>query len=99
MNFVYYGSQTVHTTISKGGMKKYMADEPRPLLCWDYIDYPPLHGARVGSEYGIGMDANVKEAAHVRHRAARLARGWPMNRTQTRGNTPPLAPLEEAVDA
>jgi hypothetical protein len=94
MNYVYWGSQSVHQTVSKGGMKKYMADEPRPLLGWKYVDYPLIPGARVGGEYAIGSDNNLKPLAHAEHRAARLSHGWPMNRTNTRANTPPLPPLD-----
>lgn len=75
-NYRYGGSQSVHQTLGKGGMAKYMADEPRPLLGWKYVDYPRLMSTKVGSEYGIPLDKDVRESAKKLHVANRAARGF-----------------------
>lgn len=98
-NGAYYGSLTLHQTVSKGGMQSYMASEPRPLLGWKYVNYPRLQNSSVGSEYAIGMDSDLKPLAHELHRQARLEKGWLMNKTGSRGKLPAPAalPLDLAI--
>lgn len=78
MNYRYSGSLSLHLIRSKGGMSSYMRAEPRPLLCQEWIDYRHIAGARVGVDYAIGMDSDVKESAKEIHRARRIEQGWPM---------------------
>lgn len=75
-NYRYRGSLAVHSIMGKGGMNTYMRQEPRPLLCWDWIDYTYLPKQSVGSEYAIPMDKDLRPIARETHKKARAARGW-----------------------
>jgi hypothetical protein len=75
-NYRYRGSLALHAIMGKGGMNSYMRTEPRPLLCWDWINYRPLYGAPVGSDYAIPADADLRPVAHLVHKQARARRGW-----------------------
>jgi hypothetical protein len=77
-SFRYQGSLAVHRIMTKGGMNTYMRAEPRPLLCWEWVDYKPLLGAPVGSDYSIPMDKDLRPAARVTHERNRIDRGWPL---------------------
>lgn len=78
MNYRYSGSLTLHQTLRSGGMRGYMRSEPRPLLCWKWIDYKKIHGAKVGVDYAIPMDVDLREKAREEHRRNRVLNGWPM---------------------
>jgi hypothetical protein len=58
-------------------MNAYMRQEPRPLLCNQWIDYRYIFGARVGSDYAIPMDSDIKPEARELHKMNRAAHGWP----------------------
>jgi hypothetical protein len=75
-SYRYQGSLAVHTIMGKGGMNTYMRSEPRPLLCWEWINYKPLYGQPVGSDYSIPMDRELRPNAKAAHKAARARRGW-----------------------
>lgn len=75
-SYRYQGSLAVHQIMGKGGMNTYMRSEPRPLLCWDWIDYKLLPGQPVGSDYSIPMDAQIKQPARELHRKRRAEKGW-----------------------
>lgn len=75
-NYRYQGSQAIHRIMGRGGMNQYMQREPRPLLCWDYIDYKMLYGAKIGSEYSIPMDAQVRPSTKELHKKVRAEKGW-----------------------
>jgi hypothetical protein len=75
-SYRYQGSLAVHKIMGKGGMNTYMASEPRPLLCWEWINYRFLPGQKVGSDYSIPMDSDLRPAAREVHRTLRAAKGW-----------------------
>lgn len=75
-NYRYRGSLAVHRIMLKGGMNTYMKSEPRPLLCWDWVNYRPLLGQPVGSDYSIPMDSDLKPKAKEMHKTTRAAKGW-----------------------
>lgn len=75
-SFRYQGSLAVHRIMTKGGMNTYMRSEPRPLLCWDWVDYKHLPGQAVGSDYSIPMDSDLRPVAKEIHERERLAKGW-----------------------
>lgn len=75
-NYRYRGSLAIHGIMQRGGMNLYMRREPRPLLCWDWVNYRYLDGQPVGMEYSIPMDSDLKQVAKDTHKAARAERGW-----------------------
>lgn len=75
-NYRYRGSLAIHKIMGRGGMQAYMRAEPRPLLCWDWVDYKLIVGAKVGSDYHIPVDKDLRPAARAQHAAARAERGW-----------------------
>jgi hypothetical protein len=75
-NYRYRGSLALHRTLQKGGMQGYMRAEPRPLLCERWVNYRYLPGQRVGDDYAIPADADLKPAVREVHRQQRAAMGW-----------------------
>lgn len=67
-NYRYLGSLTVHRILGQGGMKRFMRRAIRPLACWDYIDYRKIEGARMGEEYCIGVDSDLKPIVRELHK-------------------------------
>lgn len=79
-NYRYLGSIAVHRIMQKGGMNQYMRQEPRPLLAGKWVVYPHLPGQRVGMDYGIPMDKDLRPIAVEKHHENRAAKGWPAHR-------------------
>jgi hypothetical protein len=75
-NYRYRGSLALHRTLQRGGMQSYMRAEPRPLLCTQWVNYRFLPSQKVGDDYAIPMDSDLKPIARQVHLEARRARGW-----------------------
>lgn len=75
-NYRYRGSLALHRILGTGGMSTYMSETPRPLLCWDWVNYRHLPKGRPGRDYSIPSDSDLKPEAREEHRKARRARGW-----------------------
>ena len=67
-NYKDFSSIAIHHVCGKGGMRSYMKEQKRPLLCKDYIDYK--YG-RNGTEVLIPLDKDVNEKARLLHRENR----------------------------
>jgi len=77
-SYRYRGSLAVHAIMQRGGMNAYMKQEPRPLLCQQWIDYRPIFNAKVGLDTAIPQDSDIRPSARVLHRQRRLEQGWPV---------------------
>jgi hypothetical protein len=75
-NYRYRGSLALHAIMGKGGMNTYMRSEPRPLLCEKWVNYRRLYGAKVGSDYSIPQDSDLKPIAREIHKRNRTKAGW-----------------------
>lgn len=75
-NYRYRGSLSIHQIMVKGGMKRYMDAEPRPLLCERWVNYRRQGSAAIGREVAIPMDSDLKEHAKALHWETRREKGW-----------------------
>lgn len=63
-NYQYAGSLALHFICTKGGMRKFMAEEKPPYACAEYINYRTLKNG----EYAIGLDSDVNDYAKALHK-------------------------------
>lgn len=63
-NYQYAGSLALHFVCTKGGMRKFMAEERPPYACAEYINYRTLKNG----DYAIGLDSDVNAYAKQLHK-------------------------------
>lgn len=65
-NYRYLGSLSIHRVCMVGGMRAYMREKVRPLLCRDYINY---RIGKNGIEVLIPIDSDINDYARELHRS------------------------------